>query len=395
MVVMARYLEPDQFSAYGVLTVSIAYTLYIVSFEFHNYTTRELIAHSHDQWGRIIKSQLFFMAFLYSLVTLALFYLDRSKLLPAIHLAWFVGLLILEHIFQESTKILIANNSPTKANLVIFLGHGLWPICAAASMIISPDARNISFVLYTWTFGAASSSCLGIFFIMKERLGGWKTPVKWAFIRKGIIIAFPLLLSTLAIRGMLTFDRYLVDHLSGKETLSAYILFTGLAAAMLSLLEACLFYPVYPKLIEYAQKNQTEKHTKTVKEFFFNSLAFVMIFSSILLLTSRFWIDWLERNYYAENIVIFKWILIAFGAYCLSTVPHYALYSMNEDRKILGCNIASSVVFIISISAGIIYLERPEISLIPLSLCGSFLSLFLLKGISYLRLRPLASLSAA
>ncbi|WP_416637729.1 hypothetical protein [Pseudomonas sp. OHS18] len=90
----------------------------------------------------------------------------------------------------------------------------------------------------------------------KMHLGGWarKVDVKWLW--RGVKIALPLLLATLAFRGIFTFDRYLASALLNLEFVAVYVLFIGVAGSLLAFLDAAVFSFAYPSLIESFKKQQ-------------------------------------------------------------------------------------------------------------------------------------------
>lgn len=385
---MAKYLKPEDFSLYGLLAATIAYSLYIVSFEFSNYTTRELIAQPTSSWGKILKSHAYFILLLYIIFTPTIIYLFGANLLPDGYLYWFLLVLFLEHLFQETAKLLIADTLVFEANMVIFMGHGLWPILASICMVLLPDARVVSFVLSCWICGAALSCAFGLIFIKKLNLGGWDSPVRWDFIKAGIAIAFPLLLCTLALRGILTLDRYLVLSFHGKDILASYVLYVGVAAAMLSLLEASLFYPFYPRLIKCFKNGSIQQHRKMVKTFFSYCVVFVLVTSAIALLAMHTLVSFIDKDVYVDNLSMFRWILLAFCFYCLSMVPHYALYSQGKDKPLLFINLSAIVCFAVAIYFIRSLTENStSLNTVPLGLVFSFFILFLMKSYAYIYLQ--------
>ena len=54
---LARFLEPTQLGLYGLLTVTIGYSLYFLGFDFYTFTTREILKRERHEWGGLLKDQ--------------------------------------------------------------------------------------------------------------------------------------------------------------------------------------------------------------------------------------------------------------------------------------------------------------------------------------------------
>ena len=68
LLVLAKYLEPSDVGLYGLIVVTVAYSMYPLGFEFYTYSTREVIKAENAIKGRYLKSQMTLHALLYVLV---------------------------------------------------------------------------------------------------------------------------------------------------------------------------------------------------------------------------------------------------------------------------------------------------------------------------------------
>jgi len=179
---LARFLEPAELGLYGLITATIGYALYLLGFDFYAFTTRELIKRERSQWGGLLKGQGALTAVLYC-VFLPLFCLIFVRqLLPWSLAGWFFALLILEHLTQELSRLLIAISEQLMASLVLFLRSGVWAVAVAGLMFIEPESRTLDFVLGAWTLGGLSALLLGIYKVTQSKMGGWHTSVPWRYV---------------------------------------------------------------------------------------------------------------------------------------------------------------------------------------------------------------------
>lgn len=382
---LARFLEPAELGLYGLVVATIGYALYLLGLDFYTFSTREILKHERGEWGGLLKSQGALTAWLYLLFVPLLLLLFALGILPW-HLAgWFMALLVLEHLNQELMRLLVAVSEPLLAGLTLFLRSGCWALVLVPLMAIDEALRSLDAVLLAWTFGGLAALLLAVWRLATLRIGGWRRPVDWAWVRLGIRVALPLLLATLALRAMFILDRYWLEALAGLEVLGAYVLFAGLANAMVSFLDAGVFAFSYPRMIAAYQQQLTAVYRQEFRALLLQTGIVAISFCLVALLAIEPLLVWLGRAVYLEQQGIFPWILLATLLHCFGMVPHYALYAQSRDRYIIHSHIAGLVVFIPS--TWIFSLHRPGIA-IPLGLCSAFFLILLWKSFAYLRLTP-------
>ncbi|WP_308367627.1 MULTISPECIES: hypothetical protein [unclassified Microbulbifer] len=382
---LARFLEPAELGLYGLLVATIGYALYLLGLDFYTFTTREILKRERSEWGGLLKAQGALALLLYAAFMPLLLLIFSTDSLPWTVAGWFFALLILEHLNQELMRLLIAISEPLLASLVLFLRSGIWAIAVTVWMFVTPETRNLDAVLLAWALGGLSAFLLAVWRLYRLKIGGWWKRIDWAWIRKGINIALPLLIATLALRGLFTLDRYWLEALAGLEVLGVYVLFMGIANAMMSFLDAGVFAFSYPGLISAFQKQSTDAFRQGVKRLFIQTTGFSLIFAVMALLLIGPLLDWLDKPLYREQQGMFPWILMVAVLYALSMIPHYALYAQDQDRPIIRSHIVSLTVFIPA--TWLFSKQWPHIA-IPLGLCVAFFLILLWKSLAYFRLTP-------
>lgn len=382
---LARFLEPEELGLYGLVAATIGYALYLLGLDFYTYSTRALLQHERSEWGALLKSQGALMLVLYLLCMPLLLLLFIMDVLPWHVAGLFMALLVLEHMNQELMRLLVAVSEPLLASCTLFLRSGAWAVVVVALMFIEPELRTLHSVLVAWCVGGLAALVLAATRLVALRLGGWSERIDWAWIYTGIKVAFPLLIATLAIRGVFTLDRYWFEALAGLEVLGAYILYIGIANAMMSFLDAGVFSFSYPRLIRAYQQQNASEYRQELRKLFLYTCVVAAGFSVIALLTIHFLLGWLGKQLYIEQQGMFPWILLATLLYALGMVPHYALYAQSRDRPIIHSHIAGLVGFVLT--TWLISLRWPDIA-VPLGLCLAFVLILFWKSYAYLRLTP-------
>ena len=382
---LARFLKPEELGLYGLLVATIGYALYLLGFDFYAFTTRELLKRKRNEWGGLLKDQGTLSAVLYGFFLPLLCLTFYTGLLPWSLAGWFFALLVLEHLAQELIRLLIAISEQLLASMVLFLRSGIWAVAVAGLMFIEPESRTLDFVLGAWALGGLFAVLLGIYRISRLNIGGWHKSVDWRWIGKGLKIAIPLLVATLAVRAVFTLDRYWFEALAGLDVLGAYVLFMGLSNALMSFLDAGVFAFSYPGLITAHSGGDALAFRRGLHKLLVQTLVLSTAFSAVALLLIGPLLQWLDRPLYIDQQRLFPWILLATVLYAVGMVPHYALYAQGHDRPIIQSHIASILVFIPI--TWLLSLYSPLLA-VPLGLSAAFTLILLWKSWFFFQLTP-------
>lgn len=382
---LARFLEPRDLGLYGLMAATIGYSIYLLGFDFYTFTTREILKRQQREWGGIIKDQGTLTLILYLIFLPFSFFLFSFGLIPWTVVWWFLMLLVLEHLNQEVMRFLVAISEQLLASVALFLRAGAWAVAVVVAMAFNPTLRNLETVFLAWAIGSFTALLLAGVRIYQLKLGGWCKHVDWAWIGQGIRIALPLLAATLAVRGVYTLDRYLLERLVGLEVLGAYVLFISFANAMVSFLEAAVHVFSYPTLITAFQQKRPVQYCYELQKLLRQTLVLTSVFTIVALLAIEPLLRWLGKPLYLEYQGMFPGIVSATFLYALSSVPHYALYAQGWDRPIIHSHIACLIVFVAA--TWLVSLHWLSMA-VPLGLNAAFLLMLVWKIYAFIRLTP-------
>lgn len=385
--ILARLLDPAEVGLYGLVTATVGYALFFFGLDFYTFTTRELIKTDKSSWGTLLKSQCSLSLLLYAIFLPLLTLLFLYGVLPWRLAPWVFVLLILEHINQELSRLLVAISRPLVASWVMFLRSGIWAFAIAGIMYWREDARDLTIVLQAWAAGGLLATVLGVTVLGRMKIGGWASSTDWRWIGKGLVVALPFLAATLALRGIYTADRFWLEALSGLEILGVYVLFTGIGNALLSFLDAGVFAFIYPALVRTWHEQSPSAFRKQLKRLLMQTLGLCIAFAAAATLLLPVLLAWLDKAEYREHSYLFPWVLAATVLFALSMIPHYALYALGKDRPIVTGHIAALLIFIAStwLLSGI-----QQTLAVPQALCMAFGSLLLWKVVAYVALTPIS-----
>lgn len=382
---LARFLEPAELGLYGLLTATIGYALYLLGFDFYTFTTREILKRDRSEWGGLLKDQGALSLVLYSIFLPLLCLVFIKGFLPWHVAGWFFALLVLEHLTQELGRLLVTISEQLFASVVLFLRSGIWAVAVTALMFIAPESRSLEFVLGAWTIGGVAALLLGAYRLNQLGIAGWQKKIDWNWICKGLKVAIPLLVATLAIRGLFTIDRYWFGALAGLDILGAYVLFMGVCNALMSFLDAGVFAFIYPGLISAYNKQDFDAFRQGLRRMLIQTLLLTFIFAGIAIVLIGPLLSWLNKPLYLEHQDLFQWLLVATLLYAIGMVPHFALYAQGQDRPIIHSHIASLICFFST--TWLFSIHWPYLA-VPLGLCTAFALILLWKSWAYFVLTP-------
>lgn len=387
---LAKFLPPEEVGLFGLVVATIGYSFFVLGFEFYTYSSRELLGVSKEKWLPIIRDQWLFFAISYALFLPLLLFAFGVYFSSWKYVGWFLVLLLFEHTAQELNRLLVVMSEQFLASLVLFLRSGAWAIVAVLWMGYVQEARNLEFVFLAWSVGAGTACALGAARILQLDKSTWNRKVDWRWILRGVKIAFPLLIASLAIRGLFTFDRYFVESAVGLDVLGAYVLFVGIAFSIVSFLDAGVIAFLYPKVVAAAKENDERKFKKNMKELAVTLVLATVAMAVFALLFSAFVLGWIGKEVYLDNFHILQWLLLAVIVYAASMVPHVGLYAKHYDKAILYSQVLGLLVFFIGCFIGI-----PMFGAIAVvwAMCVSFLVILVWKVAVYLKVCGFSSAS--
>jgi len=384
--VLAKFLEPAEVALYGLLSATVFYVLMALGFDFYTYASREIIVTNRREWAGILRDQGMFYGITYTALLPLCLLLFWLGLLPWSLAVWFFPLLTLEHLAQEFNRLLVAISEPLWASVVMFVRSGAWAIAAALWMWLDTAQRSLEFVLAAWTLGVLAACLLGASRLRNLDSDSLKRKVNWQWIRQGIRIAFPFVLATLSLRALYTVDRYWLEALGGLEVLAAYVLFIGIANAIMSFLDAAVFSFAYPALIAAAGKGDRADFDRRMGRLARHTLSVTLGLSSAALVCAGPVIGWLDRPSYTEHFGLLYWTVLAAVLSSVSMIPHYGLYARRKDRPIILSHLASLPLFLVATFAFIPLLGHAAV---PAAMTAAFLFLLLAKLAAFKRCGPL------
>lgn len=380
---LAKYLDASSVGYYGLFTATVGYVLYFSGMDFYVYVTREILAAPKEQRGRMLKGQAALSGLIYlALIPVVLVFLSITEW-PGYLVWWFLPILLLEHFNQEVSRLLVALSEQVFASIVLFVRQGSWVIAIALLMPGHVDSRSLDVVMGLWSCAGIAAAALGIWKVRRLQIGGWEAAIDWGWVRRGIAVSGALLLATLALRGVQTLDRYWLEALVGIELVGAYVLFLGIAGAMMVFIDAGILSFGYPALITFHHRKEYARAREKVRQMLYQTLVVCTGFAIISWLALPYLLAWVGNPAYEDTMFLYPWLLAAMTINAIGMVPHYGLYGARRDKPIIYSHLAALPAFALTV---FLLGHSYPAHAVPAGLVAAFAIILVWKTMAYLKM---------
>ncbi len=345
---LGRYLAVEELGIYGLMAVTISFSLYVLGMDFNLFNTREILAHDATEHGRLIRDQLVFHGLVYLIVLPALLGVFLAGFLPWHYAAWFYGLLVLEHLQQEAHRLLVTLSRPVLANVVLFFRSGAWAYAVVATGLLVPHARNLDLVWIGWTVGGLVGLAIAV--VPLRRLGvgrAWRLPVDWQWIGRGLRNSLVFFAATLSLKAMEYADRYFLQFFHGETMVGVYTLYAQLANVVLTFIETGIVMVLLPHIIAAHQRGRDAEFQVLLRRMGLATLG-ASLGLGLLAAVGVFPVLWLvQKDIYWHQMNAYWIFLLSVLVITNGFMAHYWLYARRRDVALLVSAAAALVVAVI------------------------------------------------
>ncbi len=349
LVVLARTLDVADVGRFGLLLVTVQLGCYLAGLDFALFSIREIATGDSSTWPRVVRDQLFVHLAAYGVVLPACVLVFVADLLPWSLAGWFYLLFLPEHLCHELGRWLMAMSRPVAANVVLFLRSGLWVYAVVALLWLEPGTRGLGTVLVGWLAGAAAAILYGVW-VLRDL--DWRSalvaPLGRAWVRRGLAVALPFLVSSLSLRGIATVDRYVLKAFAGEGAVGVYALFFGIANLLVVATESGVIAILTPKLCAAEHGGTATERRALYRKLTRATLATTILGGLVLAAAIGGVLRIVERPVYAASLGIFWVLLGAAVVMAVTYIPHSTLYARGQDRAIIVSAVAGLVVAVVA-----------------------------------------------
>lgn len=345
---LAKYLDPKSLGQYGIFVATVGYLVFFVGLDFYTFSTRQLINTPVNRQGNLLKSQAVLTGIAY-LVMLPASTAVVARGNWSNTMVWcFPLILVTEHINQELSRLFVALSLPVTSSVILFIRQASWAIVLFFIMLLGCGTTSLNLVLVCWALAGGAAMCVGAYRLRQLGMLGWGLPVDWGWIRSGLLVSSGFLFGTLAIRGIVTIDRYWVESSAGLEAVAAYTLLFSIAGVLNVFLDAACFSFAYPRLIKLAQNNMHEESHNQIKGLLLQIIVGSACYGIVSYYLLPYILDWIGHPIYKNFSHWYPWLFMAMLMQAIGKVPHYGLYALGCDRSIIFSHVFAFFIFVLT-----------------------------------------------
>jgi O-antigen/teichoic acid export membrane protein len=342
---LARILPEADVGTYGLIAAGVAYVLYLLGCDFYSFAGREMARVDRGVWPTMLRDQLALYAISYAIVFPLIGLVFLGDLLPLEYCFAFYAITLLEHLSQESFRVLVVMGRPVAAGLILFVRTGGW--CYVLIFLHATGVSRMSLESVFWAWAAANGASLacGVWLLRNLAWGARSRHIDWIWIRHGLGVALKLLLGSLALRGLFIMDRILIDFFSGRELLGVYAVYFSVTNSVMSFVDATVFSFRYPRLITLYKKGERAEFTRELEELKLNTIGISVSLGAVAGVMMFPVLYWIGKPLFWSELPAFFVLLAAGVGFCITHVPHYSLYAMGKDSAIVWSHVWGLLAF--------------------------------------------------
>lgn len=369
---MGKYMSIADIGTYGLFTVTCTLLLNLIGFNFYAYNSRELINAPKENHAAMLRDQAVFHLIAYTFTLPLIPLIFNLGILDWSLLGWLYAILILEHICQETERILITFSRPIIANIVLFIRSASWVYIIIAIYFYNRFGISLELIWKYWIGGVILAILFGLYqlkFIQWTNILG--VPINFRWIYNGVKSASFLFGATMLYQGMLFIDRSILQHFHGEQAVGIYTFFWSISNAIYTFVYAGVISILHPKIIKAFDENQQE-FKKLIKQMYWQStVLFIVIFISLWFLLD-YVLLYTGKEALINNKDIFFLLSIGLLIMVMSIAIHYVIYCKKLDKQIM---FATTFAFLIDILANLVLVPNYSVFGTAVSIALAMLAL--------------------
>jgi len=248
----------------------------------------------------------------------------------------------------------------------------------AVFLLFRQHQIELSTILWLWLLG----NILALLFTLiqvnfkKNLLKTTDLKPDLIWIKNGIFISFPYILSTLSYKTIEFADRYIIDFFMDKKAVGVYAFFSSMANVMNIVIFTVVISVLYPGLVESLMQKDKDKFKKIYRQFKKEIIVYGAGMSIFLTLFLPFLLISINKKQYMQDFFVFILLVVANLVLNFSFLHHFVMYAFKKDWQIFKAtgiaallNIVFNIFFIpiwgitgaafaTFVSIGIIYLMK-------------------------------------
>jgi hypothetical protein len=352
LIVMANRLPVTSVGEFGLVAATVGFAVYAMGLDYYTFTTRELIVSPRTAWRGLLREQAAVQTLAYLLVAILAVVVWMNGAASGALVVTTVALTAVDHVSLELHRILLADQQPVGANLLLALRSGVWGLVWAAAVLVGAPVETTGAVYLSWGAGSGLAVVVGLALVYPQLGAKSAARLDFSRIRRGLLVSVVFLVASLASKGMLTIDRYLLQGFEGAEAVGVYTFYAGIANVILLTVESGVLASRFPRLIA-SHRSGAPNRSAVLADVRRATTRATLISSAVLAAATWPLVVAIDRQEYLVAYPAFLLLVAGSAVSAWSLVPHYVLYALGRDSAIVKASIVGLVVMLATASGSV------------------------------------------
>lgn len=330
---IARFLSLADLGWFGLVSSAGVAAAPLLGMGYIQTLSRKAVQAKANELVSPLSYYLLYVICLYLVILGGLLVLSLTNAL-LILLVW--GVVLMEHLGNDSYQILISRARPILANVLHFIRGGIWAFLYIPLAYVFPTLQSIESLLLFWLIGAVIAFG-GVIVALR----------KWPWLRneasqrkKGTSIflalreARPLYISSVCETLSVHSDRFIVTAILGVEATGIYVFFLQIGSALANLHYSGVVQMSRPTFVRTAAENPTQLSHLLWSTSRIAAIS-TILFSAATLLAMPYLLSFIGKEALSVWYVVFYFVLINFNFNVFAEIQKQAIYAMHADRVIM------------------------------------------------------------
>lgn len=339
---MSKYFDVDVFGNYGLITSLITILIFVLGFDFYNFSIRDILNTKDKQEivnKVVVTFILYGLTYLFFILVGSLIFCNISYIKP--HLFLIIFLVITEHLSQEIYRLLIGFKKVLLANILLFFRTVSWSVIIIFfyynNYLITVDK-----IFKLWLL-ANTLTIVYVFFLSIIKSYGEiiKVSLRLNWVKKGLRICSVFFLATISLKFMEYANRFIVDYFLGEKIAGIFLFYSNISILITVYINTIVISFELPELIKLADSQEIHKLLRKFKK---SLLVHTLISSLFIFIIIKPLLIWQNKVEFETYLPLIYFLILGVGLMNYSLMYHFKLYIYHKDKALLKSIIVSSIL---------------------------------------------------
>jgi len=342
ITLMSKYFDVDVFGNYGLITSLITILIFVLGFDFYNFSIRDILNTKDKQEivnKVVVTFILYGLTYLFFILVGSLIFCNISYIKP--HLFLIIFLVITEHLSQEIYRLLIGFKKVLLANILLFFRTVSWSVIIIFfyynNYLITVDK-----IFKLWLL-ANTLTIAYVFFLSIIKSYGEiiKVSLRLNWVKKGLRICSVFFLATISLKFMEYANRFIVDYFLGEKIAGIFLFYSNISILITVYINTIVISFELPELIKLADSQEIHKLLRKFKK---SLLVHTLISSLFIFIIIKPLLIWQNKVEFETYLPLIYFLILGVGLMNYSLMYHFKLYIYHKDKALLKSIIVSSIL---------------------------------------------------